>query len=164
MTLAADVFFVDGTGFLMTVLRNIKFITAEYVTTRTVKNLSIHMDRVTQVYKRDVRTILMDGEFEKKKEFNATGSVQYDGGKGTCKRGGAKHSDNQGVHAGNHRNPAFRVHPKTTEDGDNILRRAVAQRFPGEDGSIKCALATRITRALEAGLCQALPCAPRDVL
>ena len=84
MTLAADVFFVDGTGFLMTVLRNIKFITAEYVTTRTVKNLSIHMDRVTQVYKRNVRTILMDGEFEKKKEFNATGSVQYDGGKRTC--------------------------------------------------------------------------------
>jgi hypothetical protein len=67
VTLAADVFFVDGTGFLMTVLRNIKFITAEYVATRTVKNLSIHMDRVTQVYKRDVRTILMDGEFEKKR-------------------------------------------------------------------------------------------------
>jgi hypothetical protein len=51
-TLAADVFFVDGTGFLMTVSRNIKFITAEYVTTCTAKNLSIHMDRVTQVYKR----------------------------------------------------------------------------------------------------------------
>ena len=50
------------------------------------------------------------------------------------------------------------------EDGDNILRRALAQRFPGEDGSIKCPLATRITRALEDGLCQALPCAPRDVL
>ena len=28
VTLAADVIFVDGTGFLMTVLRNIKFITA----------------------------------------------------------------------------------------------------------------------------------------
>jgi len=44
VTLAADVFFVDGTGFLMTVSRNIKFITAEYVATRTAKNLSIHMD------------------------------------------------------------------------------------------------------------------------
>ncbi len=92
----------------------------------------------------------------KNKGFNATGSVQYDGDKRT--------SDNQGAYVGNHRNPAFRIHSKTTEDGDNILRRAVAQRFPGEDGSIKCALATRITRALEAGLCQALPCAPRDVL
>ena len=47
VTLAADVFFVDGTGFLMTVSRNIKFITAEYVATRTAKNLSIHMDQVT---------------------------------------------------------------------------------------------------------------------
>ncbi len=68
VTLAADVFFVDGTGFLMTVSRNIKFITAEYVATRTAKNLSIHMDRVTQVYKHagfNVRTILMDREFEK---------------------------------------------------------------------------------------------------
>ena len=44
VTLAADVFFVDGMGFLMTVLRNIKLIMAEYVTTRTAKNLSIHMD------------------------------------------------------------------------------------------------------------------------
>ena len=71
VTLAADVFFVDGTGFLMTVSRNIKFITAEYVATRTAKNLSIYMDRVTQVYKRagfNVRTILMDGEFEKIKD------------------------------------------------------------------------------------------------
>jgi len=44
VTLAADVFFVDGMGFLMTVSRNIKFITAEYVATRTAKNPSIHMD------------------------------------------------------------------------------------------------------------------------
>ena len=52
VTLAADVFFVDGTGFLMTVSRNIKFIMAEYVATHTAKNLSIHMDRVIQVCKR----------------------------------------------------------------------------------------------------------------
>ncbi len=68
VTLAADVFFVDGMGFLMTVSRNIKFITAEYVSTCTAKNLSIHMDRVMQVYKHagfNVPTILMDGEFEK---------------------------------------------------------------------------------------------------
>ena len=68
VTLAADVFFIDGTGSLMTVSRNIKFITVEYVPTRTAKNLSIHMDRVTQVYKPagfNVRTILMDKEFKK---------------------------------------------------------------------------------------------------
>ena len=70
MTLAADVFFVDGIAFLLTVSRNIKFITAEHVATRTAKSLSNHFDRVIQVYTRasfNVRTILMDGEFEKVK-------------------------------------------------------------------------------------------------
>ena len=70
VTLAADVFFVDGIAFLLTVSRNIKFITAEHVATRTAKSLSKHLDRVIQVYTRagfNVRTILMDGEFEKVK-------------------------------------------------------------------------------------------------
>ena len=68
ITLAADVFFVDGTPFLMTVARRMKFITAEHVPVRTAKNLSKHIMRVLEVYKRAgfvVRTILMDGEFEK---------------------------------------------------------------------------------------------------
>jgi len=72
VTLAADVFFVDGTAFLLTVSMQIKFITAEYVATRTAKNLSTHMKRVIQVYKRagfNVCTILMDGEFEKIKDL-----------------------------------------------------------------------------------------------
>jgi hypothetical protein len=72
VTLAADVFFVDKTAFLLTVSRQIKFITAEYVATRTAKNLTTHMERVVEVYKRagfNVRTILMDGEFEKIKNL-----------------------------------------------------------------------------------------------
>ncbi len=40
MTLAADVFFVDGTAFLLSVLRQIKFITVEYVATWMAKSLS----------------------------------------------------------------------------------------------------------------------------
>jgi hypothetical protein len=50
VTLAADVFFVDGIAFLLTVSRNIKFITAEHVASCTAKSLSKHMDRVIQVY------------------------------------------------------------------------------------------------------------------
>ncbi len=68
ITLAADVFFVDGTPFLLTVARRLKFVTAEHVPVRTATNLSKHMTRVVEVYKRAgfiVRTILMDGEFEK---------------------------------------------------------------------------------------------------
>ena len=67
ITLAADVFFVDGTPFLMTVARRMKFVTAEHVPVRTATNLSKHITRVLEVYKRAgfvVRTILMDGEFE----------------------------------------------------------------------------------------------------
>jgi len=70
MTLAADVFFVDGTAFLMTVSRRIKFVTAEHLPTRTAVSLSKHMTRVLDVYRWAgfiVRNILMDGEFEKLK-------------------------------------------------------------------------------------------------
>ena len=70
--MAADVFFVDGTAFLMTVSRRIKFITAEHVPVRTAKSLAKHIDRVVHVYARagfTVRTILMDGEFEKIKDL-----------------------------------------------------------------------------------------------
>ncbi len=69
ITLAADVFFVDGTPFLTTVVRRMKFVTAEHVPVRTATNLSKHIAQVLEVYKRAgfvVRTILVDGEFEKK--------------------------------------------------------------------------------------------------
>jgi hypothetical protein len=46
VTLAADVFFVDGIAFLLKVSRNIKFITAEHMATRTAKSLSKHLDHV----------------------------------------------------------------------------------------------------------------------
>ncbi len=52
----------------MTVARRMKFVTAEHVPVRTATNLSKHITRVLEVYKRAglvVRTILMDGEFEK---------------------------------------------------------------------------------------------------
>jgi hypothetical protein len=44
VTLAADVFFFDGTAFLLTVSRQIKFITVEYVAVRTAKKLSKHLE------------------------------------------------------------------------------------------------------------------------
>ncbi len=71
VTLVADMFFGDGIAFLITVLRQIKFITAEHVATCTAKSLSIHMQQVMQVYARagfNVHTILMDGEFKKVKD------------------------------------------------------------------------------------------------
>ncbi len=43
MTLAGDVFFVDGTAFLLTISRRIKFVTAEHLPTRTAVSLSKHM-------------------------------------------------------------------------------------------------------------------------
>jgi hypothetical protein len=72
VTLAADVFFVDGMAFLITVLRQIKFITAEHVQVRTGTSLSKHLTCVLQVYECagfKIRTILMDGEFEKVKDL-----------------------------------------------------------------------------------------------
>jgi hypothetical protein len=68
VTMAADVFFVDGAAFLVTLSRRIKFIIAEHVPVRTAISLSKHITRVLQVYEVAgfrVRTILMDGKFEK---------------------------------------------------------------------------------------------------
>jgi hypothetical protein len=68
VTLAADVFFVDGTAFLMMVSRKIMFVMAEHVPVRTAKCLCKHLKRVLLVYGRAgfrVRTILIDGEIER---------------------------------------------------------------------------------------------------
>jgi hypothetical protein len=57
---------VDGTAFLVTVSRWIKFITAKHIPVRMAKSLSKHVERVLLVFGRagfKVRTILMDGEF-----------------------------------------------------------------------------------------------------
>ena len=86
VTLAADVFFVDGTAFLLTVSRRIKFVTAEHIPVRTALSLSKHMVRVLEVYGRAgfrVRSILMDGEFKKLKplmpsvECNTTAAKEH---------------------------------------------------------------------------------------
>ncbi len=74
-TLAADVFFVDGTAFLLMISRRIKFVMMEHVPVRTALSLSKQLKRVLEVYGRAgfrVRTILMDGEFEKNKPLMPT--------------------------------------------------------------------------------------------
>ncbi len=68
ITMAADMFFLDDTAFLITLSRNVKFITTEHTPVQTAKALVKHIEQVLQVYRRAgfiVRTILMDGEFEK---------------------------------------------------------------------------------------------------
>jgi hypothetical protein len=75
VTLAADVFFMDGIAFLITVSRKIKFVTTKHLPVRTVTSLSKHLQRVLLVYGRAgfrVRSILIDGEFEKVKGFMPT--------------------------------------------------------------------------------------------
>jgi hypothetical protein len=72
VTMAADVFFVDGIAFLVTLSWKIRFVTAEHVPVRTAKSLSKHLDQVLQVYHHagfNVRMILMDGEFKKTKDL-----------------------------------------------------------------------------------------------
>ncbi len=71
VTLAVDVFFVDGMAFLLSALRQIKLITAKHVATHMAKNLSKHLTQVVQVYAQAgfiIHTILIDGEFEKGKD------------------------------------------------------------------------------------------------
>ena len=50
ITLAADVFFVDETTFLLTFSRRIKFVTTEHIPVRTTTSLSKHLKQVLEVY------------------------------------------------------------------------------------------------------------------
>ncbi len=66
--LAADVMFVDGLAFIVTVSRDIKFITAQYLPTRTSTDLAGSLRKTIQLYQRGgfrVQTLLLDGEFDK---------------------------------------------------------------------------------------------------
>ncbi len=72
VTMAADVFFVDGMAILITVSCRIKFITAEHVPVGMATNLSKHLTRVLHIYERAgfrVRTILVDEEFKKVRDL-----------------------------------------------------------------------------------------------
>jgi hypothetical protein len=86
VTLTADVFFVYGIAFLITVSRRIKFMTAEHLPVRRATSLSKHLQRVLLVYGWAgfrVRYILMDGEFEMVKglmptvECNTTAAKEH---------------------------------------------------------------------------------------
>ena len=70
ITLSADVFFLDGISLLLTLSRQIKFVTVEHTPSCTAKQLTMHLKCVLQVYHRagfTVRYVLIDGEFEKVK-------------------------------------------------------------------------------------------------
>ena len=75
ISIAADVLFIDGIAFLLTVAIKLKFVTVEHTPVRIAKSLVKHIKRVLQVYDRavfTVRYIIMDGEFEKVKELLPT--------------------------------------------------------------------------------------------
>ena len=75
ISIAADVFFVYGIAFLLTVTIKLKFVTVEHTPVRTAKSLFKHIKRLLQVKDRagfTVRYIMMDGEFEKVKELLST--------------------------------------------------------------------------------------------
>jgi hypothetical protein len=67
VTLTADLMFVNGVAFLVTLSRGIRMYTAEYMPTRTVDQLGSGLTKVLNLYRRGgfvVRVILMDMEFE----------------------------------------------------------------------------------------------------
>jgi hypothetical protein len=105
-------------AFLLTISRRIKFVTAEHIPVRTALSLSGHMARVLEVYGWAgfrVRSILMDGEFEKLKplmpsvECNTTAAKEH-------VRGRAYDSNPQ--EADERASDDTPVHPSPKEDED----------------------------------------------
>ena len=73
--MVVDMFLGDGTAFLFMLSKNLKFIRTEHTPVQTTKALVKHIEQVLQVYQRTdfiIRTILMDGEFEKIKDILPT--------------------------------------------------------------------------------------------
>ena len=71
VTLTADVMFVNGIAFLVSISRGIRFYTCEHVPNRKAKQLAHSLRRIVNLYARGgyrVRTIMMDMEFEKVKD------------------------------------------------------------------------------------------------
>eukprot|EP00956_Cyclotella_meneghiniana_P035517 scaffold115573_cov38-Cyclotella_meneghiniana.AAC.1 len=67
VVLAADVMFVDGLPFFVTLSRGIKLFTIEYLPSRTAEQLISNLNKVVKLYRRGgyvVRVALMDMEFE----------------------------------------------------------------------------------------------------
>mgnify|MGYP000854466914 CR=1 FL=1 len=68
VTLTADIMFVNGVAFLMTLSRRIRLVTAKHIPTRTAKQLSSSLDKIVRLYTLGgfiVKVILMDEEFDK---------------------------------------------------------------------------------------------------
>eukprot|EP00984_Skeletonema_dohrnii_P033562 scaffold30483_cov78-Skeletonema_dohrnii-CCMP3373.AAC.1 len=68
VTLVADVMFVNGLPFFVTLSRNIRFVTVQFVPRRTAGDLGNVLKQVIMLYKRAgfiCQTAIMDGEFEK---------------------------------------------------------------------------------------------------
>ena len=68
VTLTADVMFINGVAFLVTLSPKIKMYTIEHIPTRTAKQLGSSLMKVVQLYARGgftVNVALMDMEFEK---------------------------------------------------------------------------------------------------
>ena len=79
VTLTADVMFVNGAAFLVTLSRDIRLYTGEYLRSRTADELGRHLTKVVQLYARGgftVRTCLMDQEFDKIADKVCNGLVE----------------------------------------------------------------------------------------
>ena len=71
VTLTADVMFINGIAFLVSLSRGIRLYTCEHVPNRKAKQLAKSLRRIVNLYARGVftvRTIMMDTYFEKVKE------------------------------------------------------------------------------------------------
>ena len=58
ISMAADVFFVDGIASLLTVEIKLKFVTVEHTPVSTAKSLVKHIKRVLQVYNKAGFTVI----------------------------------------------------------------------------------------------------------
>ena len=88
VTLSIDVMFVNGLAFLVTISRDIRLRTAEYLPTRTAKAIGSSINKVKKIYSRGgyiVNCLLMDQEFDKvEPEIDDSIEVNTSGARDHC--------------------------------------------------------------------------------
>jgi hypothetical protein len=72
VTIVADIMFINGLPFLVTLSRGISLVTIKFLPSRTAKQLANSIEHVVRIYGRAgfiVQTSMMDMEFEKLKDL-----------------------------------------------------------------------------------------------
>ena len=150
VVLMADVMFVNGVPFLVSVARGLNLITAKFLPTHTAKSLGSTIDQIKHLYGRGgykVGTILMDNEFKKNPTIRSRATHKHHSSEGTRPGGRAEEQAHKGAGTGDTQHPSCQAHAAGDINRTNLPCGPMAKRVSIQVGDIRVFFAQR-TRPL----------------